>query len=417
MRLFDRLSPLWLLQLFSSPSSCVYTRPFYGRLPDQCFRRYIIFANEDLIPLRISIHEHPGDRQEQPTGPNPEHQWAGELSERDLRDLEFRNQLPLEEVLDPYLEKFGAIFGGILFALTLVAILVTNALHVGHGVYIITVPAAFLMLCRDLIYDWWTRDQKQQNGEPQATQGRDPDIEPGHIQHGRATTQSPHDSLPAENVFPEKRESDENQASGVSYPPTLVQPPQGDVKSPGVTSALAPNQAEMTLSPQSVNGSNKTLEFPKSDSPTKFEEPIYSDTRGTLYGLCEQLAAFWERLPFPTVKTILSHLPFALVPFAFCMFIIVEGLVTKGWVEILAKGWAIWANKSNPAVAIAGMGFVSVCLCNVSDLSPNFFWFFFHPVSQFAGTNIGATILLSRVLQSWLSEHTPSERMVNGTVR
>jgi hypothetical protein len=89
------------------------------------------------------------------------------------------------------------------------------------------------------------------------------------------------------------------------------------------------------------------------------------------------------------------------------MFIIVEGLVTKGWVEILAKGWAIWANKSNPAVAIAGMGFVSVCLCNVSNFS--YFFCFLIPVPQFAGTNIGATILLSRVLQSWLSEHTPSE--------
>jgi len=80
------------------------------------------------------------------------------------------------------------------------------------------------------------------------------------------------------------------------------------------------------------------------------------------------------------------------------MFIIVEGLVTKGWVELFAEGWAIWVNKSNPAVAIGGMGFVSVCLCN------------------FAGTNIGATILLSRVLQAWLQKHSPSDRMIHGTI-
>jgi hypothetical protein len=150
-----------------------------------CFRSYIIFASEDLIPLRINIHEHPN----QPVDFSPGRQWGAQLSERDLRDIEYRNQLPLEEVLDPYLEKFGATFGGILFALTLVAILVTNALHVGHGVYVITVPAAFLMLCRDLIYDWWTRDEKQQNGEPKATQGRDPEFGPGRIQNDRAAAQ------------------------------------------------------------------------------------------------------------------------------------------------------------------------------------------------------------------------------------
>jgi hypothetical protein len=91
-----------------------------------------------------------------------------------------RNQLPLEEVLDPYLEKFGAIFGGVLFALTLVAILVTNALHVGYGVFIITVPAAFMMLCRDLIYDWWTRT-KATGMEIPSDAGRDSDIEPGRV--------------------------------------------------------------------------------------------------------------------------------------------------------------------------------------------------------------------------------------------
>ena len=51
------------------------------------------------------------------------------------------------------------------------------------------------------------------------------------------------------------------------------------------------------------------------------------------------------------------------------MFILVEGLVTKGWVGIFAQGWAFWAMKSNPAVAIEGMGFVSVCMCNVRDFS------------------------------------------------
>ena len=254
--------------------------------------------------------------------------------------------------------------------MTFVAVIVTKALHVGHGLYIITVPAAFLMLCRDLFYDWWTRDAKQQNGEPQAMQGRDPNLELGRIQHDSATAQSPQDSSPAERSVPEKGERDEHQhrAPGLSYPPMIVPPSQSDTELLEAPLALAPNKPETTLSPQPVGESK--IHFPRSDSPDNFDEqPIYSNTQGTLYGLFQQLVVLWRWLPFPTVKTILSHLPFALIPFAFSMFIIIEGLVTKGWVDILAKGWAIWANKSNAAVAIAGMGFVSVCMCNVSDSS------------------------------------------------
>ena len=408
---------------------------------------YIIFASEDLIPLRIGIHAHPG--QDQPADISLEQQWARELTGRDLHDLQLRNQLPLEEVLDPYLEKSGAIFGGIVFALTLVAILVTNAFHVGHGVFVITVPAAFLMFCRDLIYDWWM--YKHRDKASQATSGRDSDIEPGRVQNDRVAAQLPQESLPSENGVQEKKQGDETQIQAISYPPLpIIQPPQSDVKPNGVqekkqgdetqvqavsyppppiirlpqsdvkpndpSPELASDEPEITASPQSVNRGSKTLEdTPISESPTKDEGPVYADTRRTLYGLCKHLVDLWKRLPFPTVKAIISHLPFALVPFAFCMFIIVEGLVTKGWVELLAKGWGIWANKSSDAIAIAGMGFLSVCFCNVSKFSLSLL--FSHPVPQFAGTNIGATILLSRVLQSWLREHTPSDRMVHGTVR
>ena len=228
------------------------------------------------------------------------------------------------------------------------------------------------MLCRDLIYDWRALDSRQQDGGRQATQGQEPDLEPGRIQHDSATAQSPRGSSPA---VPEKRESDEQEhrAPSLSYLPTIVPPSQSDVKLLDAPSSLVPNKPEMTP-PPSEHDFNR-INYPRSDSPDNVDEPMYSDTQGTLYGLCQQLVVLWKWLPFPTVKTILSRLPFALIPFAFCMFIIIEGLVTKGWVEILAKGWAIWANTSNAAVAIAGMGFVSVCMCNVSDSSPYFCFF------------------------------------------
>jgi Na+/H+ antiporter NhaD/arsenite permease-like protein len=74
----------------------------------------------------------------------------------------------------------------------------------------------------------------------------------------------------------------------------------------------------------------------------------------------------WSQETFPTVTAVLAHLPFALVPFSFCMFVLVQGLVTKGWVQVFAYGWDHWVNKTGTVGSIGGMGFVSVILCNVS---------------------------------------------------
>jgi Na+/H+ antiporter NhaD/arsenite permease-like protein len=59
-------------------------------------------------------------------------------------------------------------------------------------------------------------------------------------------------------------------------------------------------------------------------------------------------------------------LPLALVPFAFSMFVLVQALVTKGWVPVFAHGWDHWVNKTGTVGAIGGMGFISVVFCNVS---------------------------------------------------
>lgn len=95
----------------------------------------------------------------------------------------------------------------------------------------------------------------------------------------------------------------------------------------------------------------------------------------------------WLQETFPTVTAVAAHLPFLLVPFALAMFVLVQGLVTKGWVQVFAYGWDHWVNKTGTVGAIGGMGFLSVILCN------------------FAGTNIGTTILLSRVIQAWQKIH------------
>ncbi|KAI0338074.1 hypothetical protein BDW22DRAFT_1363465 [Trametopsis cervina] len=98
----------------------------------------------------------------------------------------------------------------------------------------------------------------------------------------------------------------------------------------------------------------------------------------------------------PTLFNILPRLPISLVLFAFCMFILVQALTTWGWVEVFAGWWTAWirvceqvGNGFATVGAIYMMLIASTLLCNI------------------CGTNIGTTILLARVLQSWLSS-TPS---------
>lgn len=85
----------------------------------------------------------------------------------------------------------------------------------------------------------------------------------------------------------------------------------------------------------------------------------------TLMSLCKDWYR-WLQETFPTVMAVISHLPFALVPFAFSMFVLVQALVTKGWVSVFAYGWDHWVSKTGTVGAIGGMGFLSVIFCNVS---------------------------------------------------
>lgn len=87
--------------------------------------------------------------------------------------------------------------------------------------------------------------------------------------------------------------------------------------------------------------------------------------RRSVYGAWRKVRRYTKET-FPTVCAVIEHLPFALLPFAFSMFILVQGLVTKGWVEVFANGWDAWVTKTGTVGAIGGMGFVSVLLCNVS---------------------------------------------------
>jgi Na+/H+ antiporter NhaD/arsenite permease-like protein len=84
---------------------------------------------------------------------------------------------------------------------------------------------------------------------------------------------------------------------------------------------------------------------------------------------------------FPTLATVLPRLPFALVPFALSQFILIQALDHQGWITIFA-GWFSTASKHQIHPTIWLIGVLGIILCNLS------------------GTNIGATILLTKVMQA-----------------
>ncbi|KAJ1032634.1 hypothetical protein NDA16_000657 [Ustilago loliicola] len=84
---------------------------------------------------------------------------------------------------------------------------------------------------------------------------------------------------------------------------------------------------------------------------------------------------------FPTVSIVLSRLPFPLLPFAFSMFILVQALAHVGFINILAAGLGRVCSAGYVPTAFF-ISFLGILLCNIG------------------GTNIGATILLTKSVRS-----------------
>lgn len=153
------------------------------------FLLYIIFPSSDLIPYKIDLHSLKEEASAQPpntdpqagttdptgngiplpTGPDQPPQPV--LTEEEAERHE-QQQQELREIIHPFLDYWGAMFGGILMAITLVTLLATNAAGLHPGVWTMTVPAGAIMFFRDMIYDWVgrveTRRIAKQNREKKA---------------------------------------------------------------------------------------------------------------------------------------------------------------------------------------------------------------------------------------------------------
>ncbi|KAL5386691.1 hypothetical protein DPSP01_004055 [Paraphaeosphaeria sporulosa] len=316
------------------------------------FLLYIVFADESLIPVSIKMHELPEElRNKKPVNPNiPNARANMEEQEEEHMNDETGQLLSLEEIMNPFLDKKGAAFGGVIMGMTLIAVLALNAASSSsgeHPVFWVTVPAAVILIVFDLVLGWLNRKETREI----ARQGR-AQLESKKEQKERLQPVQ-------ESPLLEPSESDTIAEKGAV---------ESDKTRPATSTAGKERQHDKTPT---------TVEEGKREAP---------QDRTTLSSL---IAKSWRWLQetFPTSTTVLAHLPLALIPFAFCMFVLVQALVSHGWVAVFAFGWDHWVSKTGTVGAVGGMGFLSVVLCN------------------FAGTNIGTSILLSRVVQAWQTIH------------
>ncbi|KAK3715846.1 hypothetical protein LTR37_006829 [Vermiconidia calcicola] len=357
------------------------------------FLLWIIFPYESLIPRSIKLHTLPDEvRDKKPVNPNiPHHRGSAEEDEDE--NNEEGKRLSLEEIMNPFLDKGGAGFGAAIMAITLVTILVLNATSQdgkAKPVFWVTLPAAFVMFCWDVGFGWYHRHETREI----AQKGRQ-EIE--QVRAERAVKE-------AEDKARQSVAEQEKPDGAPQYNLTLTTSPDdvpAELAPVGVGSDdLRKATAGSEASPATVsNGSNSPYDLvdtPSPDGETEEKSPASADQvmellrqkrrRATLTSRCAE-GYRWCQETFPTVTAVVAHLPFALVPFGLTMFVLVQALVTKGWVPVFAYGWDHWVDKTGVVGAIGGMGFLSVILCN------------------FAGTNIGTTILLCRVVQTWEEIH------------
>jgi hypothetical protein len=283
--------------------------------------------------------------------------------------------LSLEEILNPFLDKRGAGFGGLVMAATLVTVLVLNAVSTAgeeRPVYWVTLPASAVMFAWDVGSGWLDREKTREiarKGRKEVQEARDRREAESRTQH-----------VPVESPAHDAQAPDMTSSSDIKLqnldPAHKPSPPMLVVSGPQ-DGRTHPREED-----PGTHGEPASANAVPEDAPS----PTHSKQHATLVSLSTD-AYRWCQETFPTATAVLTHLPFALVPFAFAMFVLVQALVTKGWVPVFAWGWEHWVRKTGVVGAVGGMGFLSVILCN------------------FAGTNIGTTILLSRVIQAWEEIH------------
>jgi len=243
---------------------------------------------------------------------------------------------PKSVLLDPV----SAIVGSIGLLITLA--LITGTGFAGLSAWMISMPAAVSKAIFDLI---WDLVRERPSDRPTRTRSGEEELEMHHVN---------------------SEVSSESRRPRIADEPKLTHRP----KRPAADGESEDSQADM---PDGVVSSVLQTTAPEMVSLGAFLMEKIDETKLRTF-----IKAFEAK--FPAFSTTLRRLPYALLPFAFSQFILVEALAYTGWISVFSSWLAIVVGFSLPATVFV-IGVLSVILCNVS------------------GTNIGATILLVKVLQ------------------
>jgi Na+/H+ antiporter NhaD/arsenite permease-like protein len=411
------------------------------------FLIYLVFATEELIPLSVKMYSYSPPSERQATQPINSDIPGGDglLTEEGVEARGERPALTFEEIMTPFLDKQGAIFGTAVMAATIVILLVLNGVYLsggGHPDYWVTLPAALVVFSKDLVVGWHERHQTRDISRI----GRE-EVQRFRAEEKRKEEQKKREELKRQ----QRRESNHGICSPAEMCMTSAQLQGSSGAGSGNNSIIRPDGETISLKgtipfalafsnppsptimgcmlkkgdplsfvmndlpqplvvmitqggcqsqkdktfdeeldktgkkqipdtisstnsdPENVSGvgksqglSNIKLEPADDKKGESFKEDLNDlERQRTLQSLVVD-AYVWCYETFPTATATLEHLPFALVPFTLSMFILVQALVSTGWVPIFAHGWSLWVNKTGTVGSIAGMGFLSVMLCNVS---------------------------------------------------
>lgn len=320
------------------------------------FLLFVVFRDEALVPRTIDMHELPEEaRNRKPVNPNipkPEDDADAAAATEGQGNQEL---LSLEEIMNPYLDKWSACFIAGLLGLALIIVLVLNAVTAASGahypVFWVTLPAAGLAFAFDMVSGWMRRHetreiaaQNRRNAAATGPGGPRRASEGGESMFTTATTAAATNSSGSESGsvldLSGRRKESEARTGGAGLPMSEIQsvpqrPSAGGDPEKAAASAAAAEGRRRSQNPSSG----------------------LSDTqRTTLSSLAGRFWA-WMRETFPNASHTLGFLPWALVPFAFAMFILVQALATKGWIPVFAYGWDHWVGKTGTVGAIGGSKF------------------------------------------------------------
>lgn len=259
------------------------------------------------------------------------------------------------------IDKRGAIFGSVLLAITLVALVTLSAIGLlegVEGVWTVTAPAAIVMVCRDLWHDLH-RNVWSSSGKSKDIVSTDSDGA------GKPAVEETNDGIEMQgmdDLAGAKGMAENGQALGDGRK-GLRRTNSGMRKA---SAGLAADSSSNGVVTGSTNTSQIALVKTTSKSPQAASNANHVSTppaprNRTLQSLVKSFST-----RFPTFTHIFVRLPLPLLPFAFSMFILVEALGFVGWIRIFGGWWSAWVDVGGVAGAIWLMGTLSVLGCNVS---------------------------------------------------